>query len=88
MPSACFFSSKVDKRGSKSDKSDTGVIHKVTLRLWEKLDLELDHQEKDRCPFMYMFTGHSKESTFLSYIGAQVNKDAYADAFMRVAATL
>ena len=28
-------------------------------------------------------TGHSKESTFLSYIGTQVNKDTYADAFMK-----
>jgi hypothetical protein len=33
-------------------------------------------------------TGHSKESTFLSYIGQHVNKDTYADAFMKVAATL
>jgi len=33
-------------------------------------------------------TGHSKETTFLSYIGAQVNKDAYADAFIRAAVTL
>ena len=39
-------------------------------------------------PILMQITGHSKESTFLSYIGAQVNKDAYADAFMRVAATL
>jgi len=57
MPSACFFSSKVDKMGSKSDTSDTGFIHKVTLQLWEKLALELDQQEKGRYPFMYMFTG-------------------------------
>ena len=33
-------------------------------------------------------TGHSKESTFLSYIGTHVNKDTYADAFMKIAATL
>ena len=39
-------------------------------------------------PILMQITGHSKESTFLSYIGAQLNKDAYADAFMRVAATL
>ena len=47
-----FFSSKVDKMGSKSDTSDTGFIHKVTLQLWEKSDLELDHREKDRYLFM------------------------------------
>jgi site-specific recombinase XerD len=39
-------------------------------------------------PILMQVTGHSKETTFLSYIGAQVNKDAYADAFIRVASTL
>jgi hypothetical protein len=33
-------------------------------------------------------TGHSKETTFLSYIGANPNKDAMADAFMMRAAKL
>ena len=36
MLRACFFSSKVDKIDTKSDTSDTGFIHKVTLQLWEK----------------------------------------------------
>ena len=39
-------------------------------------------------PLLMNITGHSKESTFLSYIGTQVNKDTYADAFMKIAATL
>ena len=39
-------------------------------------------------PILMQITGHSKETTFLSYIGQQLNKDAYADAFMKVAATL
>ena len=39
-------------------------------------------------PILMQITGHSKETTFLSYIGAQVNKDAYADAFIRAAITL
>ena len=43
---------------------------------------------KIETPILMQITGHSKESTFLSYIGTQVNKDTYADAFMRVAATL
>ncbi len=38
-------------------------------------------------PILMQITGHSKETTFLSYIGAQVNKDAYADAFIRAAST-
>jgi len=43
---------------------------------------------KIETPILMQITGHSKESTFLSYIGTQVNKDTYADAFMKVAVTL
>jgi integrase len=43
---------------------------------------------KIETPILMQITGHSKESTFLSYIGSKVNKDTYADAFMKVAATL
>ncbi len=38
---------------------------------------------KIETPILMQITGHSKESTFLSYIGTQVNKDTYADAFMK-----
>jgi integrase len=43
---------------------------------------------KIETPILMQITGHSKETTFLSYIGQNVNKDAYAGAFMKVAATL
>ena len=43
---------------------------------------------KIETPILMQITGHSKESTFLSYIGTQVNKDTYADAFIKIAATL
>ena len=43
---------------------------------------------KIETPVLMQITGHAKESTFLSYIGQHINKDAYADAFMKVAATL
>ncbi|MDB2695263.1 site-specific integrase [Flavobacteriaceae bacterium] len=43
---------------------------------------------KIETPILMQITGHSKESTFLSYIVSQFNKDTYADAFMKVAATL
>jgi hypothetical protein len=33
-------------------------------------------------------TGHSKESTFLAYIGTHQNKDAIADVFMEQLPTL
>ena len=39
---------------------------------------------KIETPILMQITGHSKESTFLSYIGTQVNKDTYADAFMKL----
>ena len=39
-------------------------------------------------PILMHITGHSKETTFLTYIGSQANKDAYADAFIKLAATL
>ena len=39
-------------------------------------------------PILMHITGHSKETTFLTYIGGQANKDAYADAFIRLASTL
>lgn len=39
-------------------------------------------------PILMHITGHSKESTFLTYIGSQANKDAYADAFINLASTL
>jgi integrase len=33
-------------------------------------------------PVLMQMTGHSKESTFMSYIGRDPNRDAYADSFM------
>ena len=43
---------------------------------------------KVETPILMSITGHSKETTFLSYIGANPNKDAMADAFMMRAANL
>ena len=43
---------------------------------------------KIETPILMQITGHSKETTFLRYIGQNANKDAYADAFMKVAVTL
>jgi len=43
---------------------------------------------KIETPLLMHITGHTKEGTFLAYIGANFNKDAYADAFMQAAAKL
>ena len=39
-------------------------------------------------PLLMNITGHSKESTFLTYIGTHQNKDALADLFMQQAGTI
>ena len=38
---------------------------------------------KIETPLLMNITGHSKESTFLTYIGTHQNKDALADLFMQ-----
>jgi len=43
---------------------------------------------KVETPILMSITGHSKETTFLAYIGANPNKDAMADAFMMRAASI
>ena len=40
---------------------------------------------KIETPLLMNITGHSKESTFLTYIGTHQNKDALADLFMKQA---
>ena len=40
---------------------------------------------KIETPLLMNITGHSKESTFLTYIGTHQNKDALADLFMQQA---
>jgi len=43
---------------------------------------------KIETPLLMNITGHSKESTFLTYIGTQQNKDALADLFMQQAGVI
>ena len=39
-------------------------------------------------PLLMNITGHTKESTFLTYIGTHQNKDALADLFMEKAGVI
>jgi integrase len=41
-----------------------------------------NHFGKVPTPLLMEITGHTKETTFLSYIGRSTNRDHYADAFM------
>ena len=43
---------------------------------------ETNYFGKIETPILMEITGHSRESTFLSYIGENPNKDAIADVFM------
>ena len=43
---------------------------------------------KIETPLLMNITGHSKESTFLTYIGTHQNKDALADLFMQQASAI
>ena len=43
---------------------------------------------KIETPLLMNITGHSKESTFLTYIGKHQNKDALADLFMHQAGVI
>jgi len=43
---------------------------------------------KIETPLLKNITGHSKESTFLTYIGTHQNKDALADLFMQQAGVI
>ncbi|MDB4202729.1 hypothetical protein N9763_07015 [Polaribacter sp.] len=42
-----------------------------------------NYYEKIETPLLMNITGHSKESTFINYIGTHQNKDALADLFMK-----
>ena len=43
---------------------------------------------KIETPLLMNITGHSRESTFLTYIGTHQNKDALADLFMQQAGVI
>jgi hypothetical protein len=43
---------------------------------------------KIETPLLMNITGHSKERTFLTYIGKHQNKDALADLYMRQAGVI
>ena len=67
-------------------------IKRKELRLYPKYELICAHDlrrsfatnyfGKVETPILMQITGHSKESTFLKYIGANPNKNAIADLFM------
>ena len=74
------------------------ITKRVELGIYPKYELIASHAMrrsfatnylgKIPTPILMEITGHSRESTFLSYIGENPNKDAIADVFMERLRTL
>ena len=70
----------------------SSVTKRVALGMYPKYELITSHSirrsfatnyfGKIETPILMEITGHSRESTFLSYIEENQNKDAVADVFM------
>jgi hypothetical protein len=70
----------------------SSITKRVELGMYPKYELIASHAMrrsfatnyfgKIETPFLMEITGHSRESTFLSFIGMNPNKDAIADVFM------
>ena len=70
----------------------SSITKRVELGMYPKYELITSHTMrrsfatnyfgKIETPILMEITGHSRESTFLSYIGENPNKDAVADVFM------
>jgi len=70
----------------------SSVTKRVEFGMYPKYELITSHTMrrsfatnyfgKIETPILMEITGHSRESTFLSYIGENPNKDAIADVFM------
>jgi len=62
------------------------IMHPSKYQLLSSHDLRrsfaTNYFGKIETPILMEITGHSRESTFLSYIGENPNKDAVADVFM------
>ena len=75
-------------RGFKNNRN-TGRKEVVTAPKYELVTSHImrrsfasNYYGKIETPLLMNITGHSKESTFLTYIGTHQNKDALADLFM------
>ena len=78
------------KQNPETRRKEPGIFPKYELICAHDLrrSFATNYFGKVETPILMSITGHSKETTFLSYIGANPNKDAMADAFMMRAAKL
>ena len=78
------------KQNPKTRRKDLGIFPKYELICAHDLrrSFATNYFGKVETPILISITGHSKETTFLSYIGANPNKDAIANAFIMRTASL
>lgn len=72
------------KNNPKIKRKELGLYPKYELICAHDLrrSFATNYFGKVETPILMQITGHTKESTFLKYIGANPNKDAIADLFM------
>ena len=72
------------KQNPETRRKELGIFPKYELICAHDLrrSFATNYFGKVETPILMPITGHPKETTFLSYIGANLNKDAMADAFM------
>ena len=72
------------KFNPKTQRKETGTFPKYELILSDDLrrSFATNFFGKIPTPVLIHMTGQSKESTFMTFIGRDPNRDAYADFFM------
>ncbi len=72
------------KFNPKTQRKEMGVFpkHEVISSHDLRRSFATNFFGKISTPVLMQMTGHSKESTFMSYIGRDPNRDSYADSFM------
>jgi hypothetical protein len=75
---------KENKMSSVTKRVEFGMYPKYELITSQTMrrSFATNYFGKIETPILMEITGHSRESTFLSYIGENPNRDAVADVFM------
>ena len=81
---------KGNKMSSITKRVEFGMYSKYELITSHKMrhSFACNYYGKIETPLLMNITGHTKESTFLTYIGTHQNKDALADLFMQKAGVI
>jgi len=74
--------------GFKKKPEDLLLIYEFVMAHITRRSFASNYYGKIETPILMNITGHSKESTFLTYIGTHQNKDALADLFMQQAGVI